>query len=165
MKRFIKCTLSLIIFLALAFWAVLLFGPSSVFAAGTVTVTSENCWSGMCTMVVTATADATDGSFPATTLRPIHGLFYYCVNDPGATAPTDDWDYTLTDAAGRDLLGTGGTDEDEAVTGINYANDGTNNIFTGLPINEAPVLTITGNSVNSAVIVFTIVSRRVLPER
>lgn len=47
------------------------------------------------------------------------GWFLYAIEtNPGATAPTDDYDVTLEDQDGLDILGTAGTNRDTANTEI-----------------------------------------------
>jgi hypothetical protein len=46
--------------------------------------------------------------------KPISGELLRFVTNPGATAPTDNYDVTLLDADGVDVLGTQGTDRDTA---------------------------------------------------
>ena len=49
--------------------------------------------------------DSGDGSFTSVALaQKIDGFLLKLVTDPGATAPTDNYDITITDAEGFDLL-------------------------------------------------------------
>jgi len=101
------------------------------------------------TLTFSFTADDSDGSVPATASSAtnttyIQGWFIIAViTDPGATAPTDDYDITLT-YSGLDLMGG------------NLANRDTANTEIAYPASNAPVLgaitfTLTNNLVNSAV--------------
>jgi hypothetical protein len=77
------------------------------------------------------------------------GYIYKMTTDPGSTAPTDDYDITLTDdTTGADLLGGEGADRDtadteEAVPKIGNAFGG-NIAFTSFTLN------ISGNTDNGA---------------
>jgi hypothetical protein len=80
-------------------------------------------------------------------------LFIAC-SDPGSTAPTDNFDYTFTDAH-RDLLGGLGANHDNSTTECFVPKiDATNNIYGAVPWVTSLTLAITGNSVASAGIVF-----------
>lgn len=60
-------------------------------------------------------ADAADGSVPATeTDQAIYGQILGVTTIPGTTQPTDDWDLTLKDSDGVDVLGGQGADRDTA---------------------------------------------------
>lgn len=72
----------------------------------------------MVVVVLTCTASADNASYPATVVNTLanilpwdlRGLKLYSVKViPGATAPTDATDLTITDEYGVDLLGTKGT--------------------------------------------------------
>ena len=104
----------------------------------------------------TATADASDGSFPATTLtvlprNGIGGRLLQMITDPdGTTAPQDNWDVVLTNGGGDMLLG-GGANRDTANTEVAVLeSNGAHPIYAGT---DSLILTITGNNVNSAGIV------------
>lgn len=72
---------------------------------------------------------ASDGTVTATTEK-IVGELIKVVTDPGATAPTDDYDIAITDEEGADVLGAsiaGLGNRDTANTEVVYCNltDGT----------------------------------------
>lgn len=123
--------------------------------AGTVVLTSQRHEGSVRYSVITATADASDGSFPATTLKSlgifVDGALYVLQTNPGATAPTASYDITLLDVDGLDRLDGVGVNRDSASS--------ERAVITGSPVvapSEELTLTITGNSVNSAVIVITL---------
>lgn len=104
---------------------------------------------------ILATGDASDGSFPATTLAALgfphnSGTFLALQTNPGGTAPTDNYDITLIDGDGIDRFNSVGlnrdtsTSERVAITGAPW--------FSG----ETLTLTIANNAVNSATVVITI---------
>src|SRR3990167_9008752 len=75
--------------------------------AGTVVLTAEYELGDVRIAVITATADAADGSFPTATLAAlglghVGGTLLALATNPGATAPTDNWDVTLVDGDGLD---------------------------------------------------------------
>lgn len=80
--------------------------------AGTVTINETQFGS-----VKRITIDwTTDGSGAASETVHIAGTILRVVTDPGSTAPTDDWDLTLTDEFGLDLLANRGANRDTATT-------------------------------------------------
>jgi hypothetical protein len=87
-----------------------------------------------------------DGSGNYTeTLTGIIGVILRVVFDPGSTAPTDNYDVTLTDAHGLELLGTVGADRDTANSeGNTPANT------AGFPIAVAPPLYLSISNAGSA---------------
>lgn len=106
---------------------------------------------------VTCTADAADGSCPATvmlrsatdgTLADTNGLYLYSlITDPGTPAPTDNYDITAVSSQNLDILGGAGADRD--TTNTEQVAPGTlNSMFNG-----NVTFTVANNSVNSAVIV------------
>lgn len=59
---------------------------------------------------------AADGTASGTTTYAYDGKVELLTTDPGATAPTDDYDVTLTDEAGVDVLAGAGLNRDTANT-------------------------------------------------
>lgn len=113
--------------------------------------------SGIGCIVLLATADDTDGSFPevllsditkasgAPTNLNIQGAFVAIQTNPGATSPDDGYDIALNDADGLDRLGGSGTNRD--------TSSSERTLVSGIPIvaaDEALTVSITGNTVNSA---------------
>jgi hypothetical protein len=116
--------------------------------AGTVTVSYEVKNVGDKKLkIVTASfvADAADGSIPNTTISGLYGYLVKVITNPGATAPTDNYDVKLLDA------------QDSTVDALADAalNRDTANSEQVVP-SVAPILAgdytlnITNNSVNSA---------------
>lgn len=120
----------------------------------------------MCVLTLTCTAgaagDANAHLFPATVINPlavdsngtlfdIRGLKLYSVKAyPGATAPTDATDLTITDEYGVDLLGTKGTDLIDA-TSKTWVPAGPPSYVLPALITGNITVNITNNSVDSAV--------------
>ena len=125
--------------------------------AGTVTETHGRAVGAVGVITLTATADASDGSFPATALATkIGGRIVALETNPGGTAPTDNYDIALTDAEGDDVLQTLGANRDTANTekvAIVYSGTSLHPIVAG---EDVLTLAITNNSVNSAGIVIRI---------
>lgn len=69
---------------------------------------------------------ATDGSASLVTSRGYYGRVLALVTDPGATAPTDNYDITVTDAEGYDVMQGAG------------ANRDTTNTETAVPTTDSP---------------------------
>lgn len=109
-------------------------------------------------LTFTCTADSTDGSFLAMPFTQTHvdkitGYFLYkLILNPGATAPTDNWDFTITDSDGIDLLGGTGANMHTTNSAM-IAPKLNSTTYFAQPIFTAPTLNITGNSINSAIIV------------
>ena len=94
------------------------------------------------------TGASNDGTMPAVVLDSatygIQGWYLYsCITNPGTTAPTDDYDITVTDSDGNDLAEGALADRDEANTEIVRLSGHV--ILGDLSVN------ITNNSVHSAV--------------
>jgi hypothetical protein len=119
---------------------------------GTVT-TVHNAVGTIRSVVCTCTADAAGATFPATALPSIEGRLLALVTNPGATQPTDNYDITLVDQHGHDVLEGVGANRDTLNTekvAVVYSGTGTHPV-----VDEADTLTltITNNAVNSAVVV------------
>ena len=126
-----------------------LLAPVLAHAAGTVVLTSTDSVIGQSVKIYTytLTADAADGTFPATASDPIDGWIIRVETNPGATAPTALWDLTLV-SDGLDVM-----------NGVlaNRSASATEHVLAPQPYVRGPVtITATNNAVNSAVIVLKI---------
>lgn len=126
-------------------------------AAGTVTQTHATTGN-IRKVVFTCTGDASDGSFPATAIsRKFEGRLIQLITDPGTTAPTDNYDITLVDGNGLDVLQGVGANRDTANT------EAAAIVFSGTSINpvvdesDTLTLTIAGSTVNSATLTITLI--------
>lgn len=126
-------------------------------AVGTVTQTHYRVGN-IRKVVFVVTADAADATIPATAIAvPIEGRLVQLITDPGATAPTDNYDITLLDGNGLDVLQGVGANRDTANT------EAAPIVFTGTSVHpvvdESDVLTLTiaNNAVNSATITVTLI--------
>lgn len=117
--------------------------------AGTVTVTHYAV--GLIRRIqVDWVADAADGSVPATALPSFEGRLLTLTTNPGATAPTDNYDITLVDAEGADRLQGVGANRDTANTEqvpVVYSGSAIPPVVDG---DEVLTFTLANNSVNSA---------------
>lgn len=102
----------------------------------------------------TCTADSSDGSFPDTIVADkIEGRLLALETNPGATAPTDNYDVTIEDGGGHDVLEGVGANRDTATT------EKATVVYLGTSVHpvvddsDTLTLKIGGNSVNSAVTV------------
>lgn len=123
--------------------------PAAAFAAGTVVLTSTDHVDGQSVTIYTytLTADAADGSFPATASRSIDGWIIRVETNPGATTPTALWDLALVN------------NELDVMKGVlaNRSATATEAVEAPQPyVRGAVAITPTGNSVNDAVIVLKI---------
>lgn len=130
--------------------------------AGTVTIVNIPPVTGnIGRLVATCTADASDATFPATALSAATpafngGKLLNLRTNPGATAPTANYDITLVDGDGLDRLqGVGANRHTTNSEEVNI-------VYSGTAINpvaasgETLTLTIANNAVNSAIVVATI---------
>lgn len=100
----------------------------------------------------TLTADDADGSFDTIALPDISGRLLTIITNPGATAPTDNYDITLVDDEGIDRLQGVGANRDTA------NSEEAAIVYSGTeihpPVVDGDVLTLTtaNNAVNSAIV-------------
>ena len=125
--------------------------------AGTVTQATTTLVDHIKVVTLTCTADASDGSFPATALTGVPnngkgGRLLQIVTDPdGDTAPQDNYDITITESGGADLLLGVGANRDTANTEVAVVtSSGAPSVYAGT---DTLTLNITNNNVNSAGIV------------
>ena len=103
-------------------------------------------------LTIDCTADATDGSFPATTVSDLNGYLVHAITLPGATQPTNLYDIALhdPDAGSGNLDVLGGSLSNRSATTDEIVAP----VLTGatLPVflNGDYSLVISNNSVNSA---------------
>ena len=83
-------------------------------AAGTVTATERTHL--QYKVVKFAWTSSAGGAADSTTTASFCGKVEYLATDPGATAPTDDYDVAVTDADGVDVLSGAGANRDTANT-------------------------------------------------
>lgn len=109
------------------------------------------------------TADAADGSFPSTIINlPIEGRLLALITNPGATAPTDNYDIAITDADGADVLSASGANRDTATSErvpVIYAST---SLHPVIDRDDVLTLAITNNAVNSATIAIKLLWTSVL---
>jgi hypothetical protein len=120
--------------------------------AGTVTLAHYEIGS-VRKVVATIVADAADATVPDTELPAIEGRLLALVTNPGATAPTDNYDLTIEDQHGHDVLeGVGANRSTSATQKVPVVYSGT---AVHPVVDEADTLTlkIANNAVNSAEIV------------
>jgi hypothetical protein len=114
---------------------------TGVFAASSATITRQKIGSDIEVINIAWTA-ATNGSFTSEIFG-VAGCLFYAVTNPGAVAPTDNYDITISNADGIDLAATQLTDRDTA-------NSEAVKITTIQCVNGDVTLAIANNSVNSA---------------
>ena len=111
--------------------------------------------------VVTLTATChTDGTFTSTALETeISGELLQIETDPGATAPTANYDVTITDQNGLDVLQGVGANRHTTTTELaNIVFSGTN-VHPVVHRSDTLTLVIAGNSVSGAIIVIKLYYR------
>ena len=125
--------------------------------AGTVVLTAHNEIGNIRSLVYTCAADAADATFPDDTELPkFEGRLLDLVTNPGAVQPQANYDVTVEDQHGHDVLEGVGANRDTANTekvAIVYSGTGTHPT-----VDEGDTLTLklAGNNVNSAVTVVQI---------
>lgn len=132
----------------------ILFLGGSAYAAGTCTqvFTSANR-SGLRTWVLTCTADTTTWDAVASR-RQIEGLVIMVGTNPGGTGPTNDYDITITNSDGIDIMGGALADRD--ISTSEWTQPKINGNYGAVPTVGVLTVNISGNSVGSAVTVITV---------
>ncbi len=105
-------------------------------------------------VVYSFVGDAADGSLPASAAVALNGYIIKIVTNPGATAPTDNWDIRINDADGADVLNGTGADRDTANSETIYPTS--TGAATVAWCEGSHTVVVTGNSVNSATGTITI---------
>ncbi len=145
MKKLKKLMLTLLLGLFLI--------PGWAFGAGTVTQSwneDQTSTTGVVKLTYTWTADASNGSVPATASeRDIDGYVFLVITNPGATAPTDNYDITLTDNDSCDVMGGELANRDTSVS--EQAAPGVGSTYGSRYVQGPLTLNLSNNSVNSAV--------------
>lgn len=142
MKRWVLAILMPILLI------LMLLVPALSEAAGTVTTTKSRLAAGMAAYTMSWTADAADGSVPATASPVFNGYVFLVATNPGATAPTDNYDITLTDSDGVDI--SGGELLNRDTISSEQAVPKVGAIYGSRYVEGGVTLNLTGNSVNSA---------------
>lgn len=128
--------------------------------AGTVTYEISKISKNLTKVIFTCTADASAATFPATTTTDsFAGKLSRVVTNPGATAPQDNWDFTLADADGIDLLNSEGANRHTTTSQECFPKwpnaAGSGYVYAAKPFHGTLTLTVSGNNVNSAIVVIT----------
>jgi hypothetical protein len=108
-------------------------------------------------ITLTCTGDASDGSFPSTALTTkISGRLLALETNPGATAPTANYDIVLNDPESYDVLEAVGANRHTTTTEkvqIVYSGTAVN---PPVAISDTLTLVVTNNAVNDAITVIKI---------
>jgi len=128
--------------------------PSLVLAAGTVTQSISRAGR-MIEVTFSWTADAGAATVPSTAMESAYAaevLGCWLISgetDPGATAPTDDYDIVVNDSLGCDLFGGALNNRDTSTS--EYATPLVGNSYGYVPITDSTLtMVISNNAVNSA---------------
>jgi hypothetical protein len=134
--------------------AILVMTASLAFGAGTVTVTAPtfNYEKDKAFISIAWVGDAGGGTLPATTINmssyKLIGWYLYSVEtDPGDTAPTDNYDITITDANSLDICYSQALNRDTANTEIAFCSASGKGFYV---VRGSLTVNISGNAVNSA---------------
>lgn len=134
---------------------IVLFHAGNVLALGTVTQSDVAIYDNVRVLTFTCTADVTAHTYPVTTSSGnINGYIFLVVTNPGGVAPTTLYDITLTDSDGVDIMG--GELANRSATLSEQAVPLMGNVYGSRFVNGTLTITITNNSVNSAVTVVKI---------
>jgi hypothetical protein len=101
-------------------------------------------------IVVDWVADAAAATIPDTLLPVFEGRLMELTTNPGAVAPTDNYDITIEDAEGVDRLQGVGANRDTANTESAIPVYSGSTVHPVVSRSDALTLKIAGNSVNSA---------------
>ena len=121
--------------------------------AGTITEALTSGRPPVKVVTLTCTADDSDGSYPATALSniphgEIGGRLLQIATDPGSTAPQSNYDVTVTEAGGADLLlGVGANRHTSSSEVAIIESNGASAVYAGT---DTLTLNIANNNVNSA---------------
>lgn len=117
--------------------------------AGTTTTTHQKVGH-VRRILVDFVADAANGSVPDTVLPSFEGRIAELTTNPGAVAPTDNYDLTLIDDEGSDRLQGLGANRDTANTETVPVVYASSTIHPPVGFAETLTLKLANNSVNSA---------------
>lgn len=95
-------------------------------------------------------ADAANATVPATALPAFEGRLLALVTNPGATAPTDNYDITLVSGIGDDRLQGVGANRDTANTESAPVVYSGSTVHPWVDADETMTFTLANNAVNSA---------------
>lgn len=148
--------------LAVLILTIFLVLPIQSWGAGTVTQSLSHSAANYKGLVFSWIADSSDGSVPATTsMLRIDGYIIKVITNPGTTAPTDNYDITLTNIDGADVvhgeLANRDTTNTEEIVPIPADNV---TVYGGSAVIGRITLNITNNSVNSATGTVTVIYER-----
>lgn len=120
--------------------------------AGTITSQYEKISDTVHKLTFTCVGDSSDGSFPEQASdEKIYGFVTRAVTNPGTPAPTAEYDITVEDEAGCDIMG--GELGNRSATVSQQAKPKVGNAYDKVFVDGLLTLKITNNSVNSAAIV------------
>ncbi len=120
---------------------------------GTLVLTSDSRLGHVRTLVFTGVGDGADGSFPTLDIPKLAGRLVALETNPGATAPTSNYDITLVDGEGLDALqGVGANRHTTATEKVPIVYSGTA-LHPVVADWQTLTLTLAGNSVNDADVV------------
>ena len=125
--------------------------------AGTVTQTANRQGS-VIDVVLTCTADASDGSFPATAItEKISGYLIQMITNPGTTAPQSNYDITLVEDDGSiDVLQGTGANRHASNSELAVVVYNSTSLHPVVSQDDTLTFTLANNNVNSAVVVATL---------
>lgn len=93
---------------------------------------------------------APDGTYTSFVTRNINGMVFGVETDPGSTAPQDNYDITLTDQYGLDIMGGALDNRDTANTEFIQPYNTVQTSYIEMPVHGSLTLAISGNNVNGA---------------
>ena len=125
--------------------------------AGTITQTSSRKGS-VVDVVLSCTADSSDGSFPATALtEKISGYLIQMITNPGSTAPQSNYDITLVEDDGSiDVLQGTGANRHASNSELAVVIYDSTSLHPVISQDDTLTFTIANNNVNSAIVVATL---------
>jgi len=113
-------------------------------------------WGSLHCMVISWTS-AAGGTFTSVPTEKINGLVYYVLTDPDdEAAPSDNYDITLKNSNGYDIMGGKLANRDEATTEVIQPYDSTSGSYLAFPVDGALTLAISdmGNSTSGVIKIY-----------
>lgn len=92
----------------------------------------------------------TDGSYTSFSTRAINGIIIGVLTDPGSTAPQANYDITLKNSYGLDVMGDALADRSATATEYIQPYNAVQNNYPSMPNHGALTLDISNNNVNGA---------------
>lgn len=153
MKKFITNSLTTAVFLAFCLCVIVMAQSSQIRAAATVSADTITDYQGFTVHELTYTMSTTG---TATTTTAIKGRVIAVETNPGTTAPSDNYDLTINDSNGADIMGGALTNRDTANTEMAIPLVGALAAPLGIPVDSVLSIISSGNTQSGATVLLRI---------